>query len=65
VPDDEAIVTSTNRGEAVVYDQGSPAGRAFLNVARRLNGEEVPFMAITDQPGVLERLLGMFGRRRS
>jgi septum site-determining protein MinD len=65
VPDDESIVTSTNRGEAVVYDQGSPAGRAFLNVARRIGGEDVPFMAITEQQGVLERLLGMFGRRRS
>jgi septum site-determining protein MinD len=65
VPDDETIVTSTNRGEAVVYDQSSAAGRAFLNIARRIGGEDVPFMAITDQQGVLERLFGIFGRRRS
>lgn len=64
VPDDETIVTSTNRGEAAVYDQQSRAGRAFLNIARRLAGEEVPFMAITDQQGMFDRLLGMFGRRR-
>lgn len=64
VPDDETIVTSTNRGEAAVYDQASAAGKAFLNIARRLHGEEVPFMALQDQPGVLERLMGMFGRRR-
>ncbi|MFV9503572.1 MAG: septum site-determining protein MinD [Oscillochloridaceae bacterium umkhey_bin13] len=65
VPDDETIVTSTNRGEAAVYDQSSLAGKAFLNIARRLNGEEVPFMALGDQPGVLERFFGMFGRRRA
>lgn len=65
VPDDETIVTSTNRGEAAVYDPHSLAGKAFLNVARRLNGEEVPFMALSDQPGMLERIFGMFGRRRA
>lgn len=65
VPDDETIVTSTNRGEAAVYDQNSLAGKAFLHIARRLNGEEVPFMALSDQPGVLERFFGMFGRRRA
>lgn len=65
VPDDETIVTSTNRGEAAVYDQQSQAGRAFLHIARRLGGEEVPFMALNDQPGMFERLLGIFGRRRA
>jgi septum site-determining protein MinD len=65
VPDDETIVTATNRGEAAVYDQTSLAGRAFLNIARRILGEEVPFLALQDQPGVLERLMGMFGRRRA
>ncbi|MEI8306189.1 MAG: septum site-determining protein MinD [Chloroflexales bacterium] len=65
VPDDETIVTSTNRGEAVVYDQSSLAGRAFLNIARRLAGESVPFMILSDQQSVFERLFGMFGRRRS
>ncbi|EFO81861.1 septum site-determining protein MinD [Oscillochloris trichoides DG-6] len=64
VPDDESIVTSTNRGEAVVYDQNSLAGKAFLNVARRVAGEDVPFMTLSDQQGVLERLFGLFGRRR-
>lgn len=64
VPDDESIVTSTNRGEAAVYDQNSQAGRAFLNIARRMGGEDVPFMAINEQQGVLERLFGLFGRRR-
>jgi septum site-determining protein MinD len=64
VPDDEAIVTSTNRGEAAVFNQGSLAGRAFHNIARRVAGEEVPFLHIEDNPGMFERLFGMFGRRK-
>lgn len=64
VPDDESIVSSTNRGEAAVYDPHSQAGRAFLDIAKRLHGEEVPFPALQDQQGVLDRLFGMFGRRK-
>ncbi|KAB8144579.1 septum site-determining protein MinD [Chloroflexia bacterium SDU3-3] len=63
VPDDEAIVTSTNRGEVAVMDRVSRAGRSFLDIARRLNGEQVPFMAIDEGGSVFERFFGMFSRR--
>ncbi len=65
VPDDELIVTSTNRGEAAVFDQNSPAGRAFHMIARRLSGEHIPLTDGTDQHGMLDRLLGFFGRRKA
>ena len=51
VPDDEAIVTATNRGEVAVLDRGSLAGRAFIDIARRIGGEQVPFMALEEQTG--------------
>jgi len=63
VPDDEQIVTSTNRGEVAVLDRSSQAGRAFTDIARRIRGEQVPFMALDEQQGVLDRFFGMFGRR--
>ena len=63
VPDDEAIVTATNRGEVAVLDRGSLAGRAFIDIARRIGGEQVPFMALEEQTGVIDRFFGMFGRR--
>ena len=44
VPDDEKVVTSTNRGEPVVGNEDSLAGRAYMNVVRRILGEDVPFM---------------------
>ena len=43
IPDDEMVVTSTNRGEPCVTMKGSPAGQAYLDVVARLCGEEVPF----------------------
>src|SRR5215212_4322771 len=55
VPDDEAIVTATNRGEVAVLDRGSLAGRAFVDIARRIGGEQVPFMVLEEQGGVIDR----------
>src|ERR671933_1054101 len=62
VPDDETIVSATNRGEVAVLDRASLAGRAFTDIARRLKGEQVPFMVLDEQQGVLDRFFGMFGR---
>jgi septum site-determining protein MinD len=45
VPDDERVIVSTNRGEPLVLSQnGSLAGMAFNNIARRLEGERIPFL---------------------
>jgi septum site-determining protein MinD len=56
IPDDEVVVTSTNRGTPVVLDGKSKAGQAFRNIARRLNGETVPFLSLDDEGGFLGRL---------
>jgi septum site-determining protein MinD len=63
VPDDEQIVSTTNRGEVAVLERTSSAGRSFAEIARRLRGEQVPFSALEEQSGVFERIFGMFGRR--
>lgn len=45
IPDDERVIVSTNRGEPLVLEKKlSLAGIAFGNVARRLEGETVPFL---------------------
>jgi len=59
VPDDDSVLTSTNRGTPVVLDGKSKAGLAFRNVARRLKGEEVPFMNLEDGGGFFNRLTRM------
>lgn len=48
VPDDERVIISTNRGEPLVLAQKlSLAGLAFDNVARRLEGDAVPYLDLT------------------
>jgi septum site-determining protein MinD len=56
VPDDENVLLSTNRGHPVVLDGKSRAGQAFRNIARRVNGENVPFMHIDDTGGLFNRI---------
>jgi len=48
VPEDEAIITSTNTGRPATMENHSNAGQAFKNIAQRLMGEDVPFMDLDD-----------------
>ncbi len=62
VPEDSGIVAATNRGEPVALDAASRAGRAFHNIAARLEGESVPLMALDDAEakGFLKSLTSLF-----
>ena len=43
--EDEQVIVSTNRGEPLTLTKSnSPAAKAFQNIARRLQGEDVPLM---------------------
>ena len=61
VPNDETIITSTNRGEPAALDMASRAGQAFRNIAARLTGEEVPLMQLEEPDGTWRRLLRSLG----
>lgn len=63
IPDDESIVTSTNRGEVAVMHKGSLAGRGYLDIARRLLGEDVPMIVLSDDQSLLDRFFGAIGLR--
>ena len=54
-PDDESVLVSTNRGLPVAMDDKSRAGLAFRNIARRIMGEEVPFLTFRGQANILQR----------
>jgi septum site-determining protein MinD len=62
IPEDEGILVSTNRGSPAAMDDKSRAGQAFRNIARRLRGEEVPFMSLEDNRGFLQKLAARFAR---
>jgi septum site-determining protein MinD len=61
VPEDESVIVATNRGQPVVLEPKSHAGRALTNAARRILGEEVPLEELESQPGLLDRLLRAIG----
>jgi septum site-determining protein MinD len=63
VPDDESIITSTNRGEPAVLNLNSKAGEAYRNISHRVVGEEVPFMNLESSSGFFERVRKMLGLR--
>ena len=57
VPDDENIVIATNQGEPLAGDS-SLAGQAYLNICKRILGEEVPLLDLTEKKGFFRRLFG-------
>lgn len=56
VPEDENVIVSSNRGTPIVMDKKQIAGQAFRNIAKRLNGETVDFVEISDNSGFLGKL---------
>lgn len=63
IPDDESVVTSSNKGEPLTFSNGSEASQAFLNIAQRISGKEVPFMDISgNRKGFLHSLYRLFGK---
>jgi len=64
VPDDERVIVSSNRGEPLVLgDNTSLPATAINNIARRLEGEKVPFLDLMgDYDSFLNRLRRLFSR---
>jgi septum site-determining protein MinD len=61
VPEDEQVLISTNRGLPAALANGSLAGQAFRNIARRIDGEDVPFLSLERERGLrgwLRRVVG-------
>jgi septum site-determining protein MinD len=59
VLEDQQVIVSTNRGEPLTLGEGSsPAARGYRNIARRLNGENVPlFDPSRERRGLRARLM--------
>jgi septum site-determining protein MinD len=60
IPEDEGVVISTNRGQPIAMDTKTRAGTAFHNIARRLEGEKVPFMDLAEKDGFFHRISRIF-----
>lgn len=63
IPDDEAIIISTNRGAPVAMDDTLLVSQAFKNVATRITGRSVPFLDLNVTPTLLERFSKFWNQR--
>ena len=59
LPDDEQVVIGTNQGEPVV-GLDAKAGKAYLNICKRILGIEVPFLDLDTGNGFFSKLSHIF-----
>ncbi len=61
IPEDENIVISTNKGEPIVLKDKAYSGKAFNNIAKRLEGQDIPLMTIEKESlfNKVKRIVGL------
>lgn len=65
IPEDTGIITSTNKGEPIVNDEHALAGQAYRNVAKRILGEDTPFLDLDEPKGFVEIIKNMFSKLKA
>ncbi len=60
IPEDENVIISSNRGVPISLDGKSRAGQAFQNIARRMEGESVPYLDLSDKDGLINQISKFF-----
>lgn len=63
IPDDEYIITQTNKGEPAVSNRKSLSGRCYMEVARRILGENIDITIPGREGGFFSKIFGIFKRR--
>ena len=64
VPDDEYIITQTNKGEPVIKNKKAPSGKAYIETARRILGENIDVsIPGKKQKGFWARLFSSFKKK--
>ena len=60
VPDDEYIITQTNKGEPVIQNRKAPSGKAYLEIAKRVLGENIEVTMPGNEKGFFAKLKSLF-----
>ena len=59
VPESQAVLRASNLGSPVTLNEPTNvAAKAYMEAARRLQGETLPIELPTERRGLLDRLLG-------
>ena len=59
IPDDEQVVIATNQGEPIV-GANCLSGRAYLNVCRRILGDDIPITDFCKSDGFFAKVSSLF-----
>ena len=62
VPDDEYIITQTNKGEPVISNKKAPSGKAYMKIARRVLGENIEVTIPGREKGLIAKLKRLFSK---
>jgi septum site-determining protein MinD len=63
VPEDTGVITSTNRGIPLVYEDASLGSQAYMRIARRLTGQRIPIPDL-EEKGFLSNIVNWFTSKR-
>ena len=63
VPDDEFIITQTNKGEPVISNKKAPSGKAYIEISRRILGENIEVSVPGRETGFFAKLKRIFGKK--
>ena len=63
VPDDEFIITQTNKGEPAVINKKAPSGKAYVEIARRILGENVDVTIPGKDEKFLDKIKNVFRKK--
>lgn len=61
IPDDENIVISTNNGEPIVGNQSVVSGQAYVNICKRIMGEDVEYIDLEAGTGFFSKIKSIIG----
>ena len=64
VPDDEYIITQTNKGEPVISNKRAPSGKAYLEISKRILGENIEVKIPGREKGFFARLKRLFSKNK-
>ena len=60
VPDDEYIITQTNKGEPVISNKKAPSGKAYLEISKRILGENIEVTIPGREKGFFAKIKSIF-----
>ena len=63
VPDDEFIITQTNKGEPVISNKKAPSGKAYIEISRRILGENIEVSVPGRENCFFARLKRVFSKK--